>query len=75
VQFFKDTWGRCLRNDYFERIKTDLPQATDAQCFRCAFQMYVESLPHRRAARKAVDLPKLANRSRHGFVPAHLGAL
>jgi hypothetical protein len=50
VQFFKDILGRLLRYEYFERIKTDLPQATDAQCFRRAFQMYIESLPHRQEA-------------------------
>jgi len=51
VEFHKHCWGDVLRGDYFEQIKNTFPQATDAECFRRAFQMYVESLPHRRGGR------------------------
>jgi hypothetical protein len=49
VEFFKNVWESVLRDDYFETIKTTAPDATDTECFRRAFQMYIESLPERRA--------------------------
>jgi hypothetical protein len=57
VEFHKSVWGEGLRDDYFEKIKATAPDATDAECFRQAFQMYIESLPERRAkyARKSTS--------------------
>jgi hypothetical protein len=49
VEFIKGVWGDTLREDYFEKIKATAPDVTDAECFRRAFQMYIESLPERRA--------------------------
>jgi hypothetical protein len=49
VELMKSSWERVLREDYFEKIKAMAPDATDAECFRRAFQMYIESLPERRA--------------------------
>ena len=51
VEFHKQCWGCALREDYFEQIKSTFPQATDAECFRRAFQRYFGSLPERRAGR------------------------
>jgi hypothetical protein len=50
VEDNKVCWGAVLRDDYFEQIKAAISQATDAECFRRAFQMYVESIPQRLAA-------------------------
>jgi hypothetical protein len=51
VQFHKTVWGDVLREDYFEAIRTTYPNATDAECYRRAFQMYAESVPRRRAGK------------------------
>jgi hypothetical protein len=57
VELIKSSWESALREDYFEKIKATAPDATDTECFRRAFQMYVESLPERRAryARKSAS--------------------
>jgi hypothetical protein len=49
VELIKSSLENVLRADYFEKIRAAAPQATDAECFRRAFQMYVESIPERRA--------------------------
>lgn len=49
VEASKSFWERLLRDDYFEKIKSMAPDATETECFRRAFQMYAESLPERRA--------------------------
>ena len=50
VEFHKRIWEDFLREDYFEQIKAAAaPEATDAECFRRAFQMYAESIPQRQA--------------------------
>jgi len=55
VELNKVCWGRVLRDDYFEQIKAAAPQATEAECFRRAFQMYVENISKRRAAWSATQ--------------------
>jgi hypothetical protein len=49
VENHKKMWGLVLRDDYFETIRAAHPDATEAECYRKAFQMYVESIPQRRA--------------------------
>jgi hypothetical protein len=49
VKLIKSTWGSVLRAEYFENIKAMNPDASEEECFRRAFQMYIESLPERRA--------------------------
>jgi hypothetical protein len=50
VELAKRRVGEFLREDYFEQIKAAAPEATEAECFRRAFQMYLESIPQRQAA-------------------------
>src|SRR5262249_43129691 len=66
VKLNKDCWGSALRADYFEQIKAAVPQATEAECFRRALQMYVESIPQRRSALPATQPVK---KQRH-HIPA-----
>jgi hypothetical protein len=49
VELSKSIWGSVLRDDYFDQIKADDPNATEAECFRRAFAMYIESLLERRS--------------------------
>jgi hypothetical protein len=49
VELSKSSWERVLRDDYFETIKAVTPNATEAECFRRAFQMYSKRLRERRA--------------------------
>jgi hypothetical protein len=56
VELSKSLWERVLRDDYFEKIRAKAPDATDAECFRLAFQMYAESIPQRRAAHQRDSL-------------------
>jgi hypothetical protein len=49
VEFHKHTWKLVLREDYFADIKKTAPEATEAECFRLAFELYVKSIPLRRS--------------------------
>jgi hypothetical protein len=51
VESYKRSWEDVLRGDYFEQIKIAFPQATEGECFRQAFKLYLKSLPERRARR------------------------
>jgi hypothetical protein len=53
VERSKSTWSRVLRDDYFDKILADDPNATEPECFRRAFVMYSESLPERRVGKRA----------------------
>jgi hypothetical protein len=55
VEMSRSCWSHVLRDDYFEKIKADVPNATEAECFRRAFAMYGKSLPQRRAGKPLMD--------------------
>jgi hypothetical protein len=55
VELIESSWKHVLREDYFEKIKATAPDATDTECFCRAFQMYLESLPERRARLKSAS--------------------
>jgi hypothetical protein len=48
VDIYKTVWGRVLRDDYFDQIRSENPAFTEAECFRRAFQLYLQSIPMRR---------------------------
>jgi hypothetical protein len=50
VQFHKDIWDGVLRNKYFDKIKLDSPNLTEAECFRRAFLLDTLSALERRQA-------------------------
>ena len=54
VEFFRGLWDRMLRQDYFDEIKASHPEASEAECFRLAFKIYVETVPQRQAALQAI---------------------
>jgi hypothetical protein len=62
VERKKSVWSMVLRDDYFDKILADDPNATEPECFRRAFGMYFESILERRA-RKGGDKEKHASSS------------
>jgi hypothetical protein len=51
VDFHKRVWGDVLRDWYFDQIKNEAIERTEAECFRRAFQLYGLSLPTRRGGK------------------------
>jgi hypothetical protein len=48
VDFHKNIWESVLRDEYFDRIRNEATERTEAECFRRAFELYDLSLPARR---------------------------
>jgi hypothetical protein len=48
VNFHQGVWDNVLREEYFDEIKRDEPELTEADCFRRAFELYASSIPERR---------------------------
>jgi hypothetical protein len=51
VDFHQGIWADVLRGNYFDQIKREAPELTEAECFRRAFELYVRSIPARRAGK------------------------
>jgi hypothetical protein len=46
--FHKKVWGDVLRDEYFDQIRNEATERSEAECFRRAFELYGLSLPARR---------------------------
>lgn len=51
VSSHKMVWEHFMRDEYFVQIRKDAPALTDAECFRRAFRLYVQSIPQRQAGK------------------------
>ena len=51
VAFHQGIWADVLRGNYFDQIKREAPELTEAECFRRAFKLYFRSIAARRAGK------------------------